>query len=71
MKWISCEDDLPGYLQIVLAFDGTKMRICIFSYSDARWLPYRFYECIPGCRFNLIENITHWMPAPELPGEDR
>ena len=56
-KWISVEDRLPeqGEEAICIAADGDMM---IGKYTEWGWM----FPC-------YFEDLTHWMPIPQLPKE--
>ena len=57
LKWISCEEDLPGDGDLVLVTDGTNIDVGFFESDDGLWM----------CEMDLIDpdTITHWMEIPE------
>lgn len=57
--WISVEDKLPEEHTDVIVTDGSSVAHCK-KYGDG------FYTNIGKCC-----NVTHWMPIPELPKEER
>jgi hypothetical protein len=63
MKWIACKDRMPkdGEDVIFLAF-GVDILVGFFSESMQEWCIHYANETYP--RKN---QVTHWMPLPELP----
>jgi hypothetical protein len=59
--WISVEDELPkiGKDVLVLREDGEMQVVHQYNEKIARWWS------VDG--FPLKNNITHWMPLPEVP----
>lgn len=57
--WISVEERLPEEHTDVIVTDGSNVAYCR-KYGDG------FYTNIGKCC-----NVTHWMPIPELPKEER
>lgn len=59
MKWISIEDKIPSWGEVVFVYRG-KLDV------PDRW---KFPEAPPTIGLsNSYENtITHWLPIPELP----
>ncbi len=54
--WISVEDDLPDYGEMVMTFDGKRVR-----YTSVYFDRYgNFVDCIGG-------KIDYWMPNPKPP----
>lgn len=67
--WISVEEQLPPKearedefitdMSIdVLATDGKTIHMCFYDHNLERWLYGDFWQ---------LDNITHWMPMPEVP----
>lgn len=60
-KWISVEDELPRDWNDVILINDGEIGIGYYDVSRKEWRDYtKSYTC----------NITHWMPAPELPEEE-
>lgn len=60
-KWISVKDELPGNWNDVILINDGEIGIGYYNVSRKEWRDYtKSYTC----------NITHWMPAPELPEEE-
>ena len=70
-RWISVKDCVPEAGVHVLVTDGIHMMVTWCEYIDNQclWVD-NYYEYV-NVRF---EEVTHWMPLPELPtnmrGED-
>lgn len=58
-QWISVEDKLPEEHTGVIVTDGSNVAYCR-KYGDG------FYTNVGKCC-----NVTHWMPIPELPKEEK
>lgn len=65
--WIKCSDRLPLDKEWVLSFDGSDIYITKFHQTTDR------RHKIRAGKFELSDDfcdeITHWMPLPELPKE--
>ena len=64
MNWISVEDRLPESLEDVLFTEGEgvyKGYRLVSSISEVDW---DYWYSVTETR---IEDVTHWMPLPELP----
>lgn len=63
-EWISVKDRLPeGYKDVLVCFENSSgYHVDITFYSDK--LDY-------GEGWYLTADITHWMPLPEPPKEDK
>ena len=59
MIWISVEEKLPAYKQVVIATDGNSVHEMRF-YGD-------YFEGFDGWCFPKA--VTHWMPMPKLPSD--
>jgi hypothetical protein len=64
MEWISVKDRLPNNNQWVLAFNGNDMCVC---WTDISHHDYLFMFGLS--HRSQFQNVTHWMPLPELPNE--
>lgn len=60
-KWIKCTDRLPEINQRVLSYDVGEFTVLIFR--GDHWL-----NDIYGY---TLSYITHWMPLPLPPGEEK
>ncbi len=69
-KWIRVDDELPGWNKMVLMYESG-------AYGGIR---YGFWDIAGGFKQNspnktlqweLVENITHWMPLPTPPKQSR
>jgi hypothetical protein len=58
MKWIKCSQEYPNVWVDVLIYDGVDIRVAHFR--DDAWIDSHMY---------IHEEITHWMPLPEVPNE--
>ena len=68
MQWISVKDRLPEDISDVLILSKEK-ESCVGYYrsSDNDWNMYN-----PCCSFHMeLHGITHWMPLPKPPEEDK
>ena len=59
VTWTSVEDRLPGEGFHVLAFDGAG--VVVAFWNSLGWQTVRGWGYV---------HPTHWMPLPELPGEN-
>ena len=67
MKWIKIEDELPKEEQrVIYYFKGTG--IGLGYYSGKVW-PDKS-NCFYGADGWLTDDVTHWMPTPEVPGDE-
>lgn len=73
MKWISVKDRLPDIDVPVLVTDGkevTAQKMYMYPQENPvniGWSDHASgWECEP-----LIEVVTHWMPLPEPPEDER
>ncbi len=68
MNWISVEDKnrLPPSLEDVLFTDGRNVfkGYRIQTSADDWEIPWHYWHSVTE---NTIEDVTHWMPLPELP----
>lgn len=66
-KWISVKDRLPKNEQDVLAYlnDGEETRIAPCNYYNGVW-----FDSVMNCVV-VLQNVTHWMPLPEPPKEEK
>jgi len=65
-KWISVDEKLPAPGTRVIATDGVFVGEAIFA-RDSRWSGYEggiLRDCIGSV-------ITHWMPLPPVPKEEK
>jgi len=58
MKWIKCEDEMPGDPQEVITWGGHEIPMQL-GYSGGKFWEDDWNDEIVG--------ITHWMPIPEPP----
>ena len=59
-KWTSVDDDLPSHENQFLVTGNNERAVHVY-YSHHRW------EC---SEYIHEDDITHWMPLPELPKEN-
>ena len=77
MKWISVKDQPCPFDQYVLMLDkNQEVRMGAFILTEylgeELWPDFKDFSNGPCdcCRSTpLYENITHWMPLPEMPNE--
>ena len=63
MKWISVKDRLPEYdYDVIVAFD--KFAVYMGECINGRWV-------LNGHNTPAFQKITHWMPLPDPPKEDK
>lgn len=75
MKWISVKDRKPRIDENVLATDGclvTRVQyIERLKFNSTEKCSYwMFFSSGCGCCDTYLENVTHWMPLPELPSDN-
>lgn len=58
-QWIPVTERLPERDQEVIVFSG--------DYLEPKVFAYHFW----GEKFSSWKGITHWMPMPEIPKEER
>ena len=61
--WISVKDRLPEEDKEVLAYNGAYMIIAAYATN-----PTKYWYTITG---SVTRTITHWMPLPEPPKEEK
>jgi len=66
VEWIKCSDRLPSRGKMVLGTQGNYIFFCMYDPfsalgKDGLWVTEDHIE---------FDNITHWMPLPELPREE-
>jgi len=59
--WKSSEDSIPNHEEMILVTDGEILDIARFD---------KYKDCFIGLVYLEGDNITHWMPLPEPPGDD-
>ena len=62
-KWISVDEKLPKKLERVILFDKNGFGAISGRYGDMGWYLEETLD--------LYANITHWMPLPEPPMEQK
>jgi hypothetical protein len=60
--WISVEDRLPERCVRVIVSDGRDVCIAYREDDGDEWFPIDY-------GYVSVENITHWMPLPDVPQE--
>lgn len=68
MKWINVEIEKPKNGEDILTFDKSRENISTEIYYD-EGIFYEWSEKLE--RYFQNENITHWMPLPEPPKEEK
>jgi hypothetical protein len=69
-EWISVKERLPKYGQQVLAFDCIEDCVDVMSFEpEENNCPEGWYTSSWWHRDE--DDVTHWMPLPEPPMEDR
>lgn len=67
--WISVKDRPPEEEKLYLVFREEQPRMMVLEYNTEKkefgWTDY------PTCRWNKREGVTHWMPLPEPPKEEK
>ena len=74
MEWISVKDRLPPNTDDVIVTDGYDMGVLFYKPSEEKWVyGYGLLEAYNYDGGATIEpetqDITHWMPLPEIPKE--
>jgi hypothetical protein len=64
-EWISVEDRMPdkGSFVLVYGYLGSAPQICTARYESHD----KKFETDHFCEANYVDEVTHWMPLPELP----
>jgi len=77
MKWISVEDELPkDETPVIVWFRGREQRIAELGWEypsyEETWNKYEYWDCPynDGQDWGW-DDITHWMPLPDPPKEDK
>lgn len=69
MEWISITNHLPSNGQRVICYNGKYIEIKQFENLESSYIFYDGHYHWTAHHIGLIENVTHWMPLPELPKE--
>lgn len=79
MNWIKITDRIPEVGSKILAFGilegNLEIRQCKYeewdylSIGGSKGSSFSLLSSGCGCCDGVIENITHWMPLPEVPKE--
>lgn len=64
MKWIKCSDRLPKFNQEILCINDNQIFSAVYTYTYKDKSDEGFYD---RCCWVKIDNVTHWMPRPNLP----
>jgi len=63
MKWISVKDKLPNEEQrVIYYFKHTGINV-------GKYMSTIYGPCFYGETGWLTDDVTHWMPLPEIPNE--
>lgn len=63
MEWISVKDRLPEIFKIVIVTDGKGV-------AAGAWQGGHHWLVRNAIRKVCKEEVTHWMPLPQVPKED-
>lgn len=71
MEWISVKNKLPKQDSVILCIDRNKrMFVATYCRNLAVYVPGYFDTWDSGhCCGNEPDDVTHWMPLPEMPHE--
>lgn len=65
MNWINVKDQMPdGYLPVLAVNNKGVIRIAEYAFYEKEWWK------VPTSKL-AKHPITHWMPLPELPKEEK
>ena len=74
-KWFSVEDELPEDHRMVLCYTPVDGYICVGFYRTYDWAGKKVtkWNIVTAMRSTktLTKKVTHWMPLPEPPKEDK
>ncbi|MBS9002045.1 DUF551 domain-containing protein [Escherichia coli] len=64
--WISCSDRMPEDTKMLLAFSQGKIVAAYWNWvvNPIDYKKYRAFTYLSGY---ILDDVTHWMPLPELP----
>ena len=68
--WISCSDRMPEDTKMLLAFSQGKIVAAYWNWvvNPIDYKKYRAFTYLSG---NILDDVTHWMPLPEPPQEEK
>lgn len=74
-KWVSVEDELPEDYRMVLCYTPVDGYICVGFYRTYNWAGKKLtkWNIVTAMRSTktLTKKVTHWMPLPEPPKEEK
>nr|DAM00912.1 MAG TPA: Protein of unknown function (DUF551) [Caudoviricetes sp.] len=64
--WISCSDRMPEDTKMLLAFSQGEIVAAYWNWvvNPIDYKKYRAFTYLSG---HILDDVTHWMPLPELP----
>ncbi len=64
--WISCSERMPEDTKMLLAFSQGKIVAAYWNWvvNPIDYKKYRAFTYLSG---HILDDVTHWMPLPELP----
>ncbi|WP_249941844.1 dATP/dGTP pyrophosphohydrolase domain-containing protein [Escherichia coli] len=65
-SWISCSERMPEDTKMLLAFSQGKIVAAYWNWvvNPIYYKKYRAFTYLSG---HILDDVTHWMPLPELP----
>lgn len=68
--WISCSDRMPEDTKMLLAFSQGKIVAAYWNWvvNPIDYKKYRAFTYLSGY---ILDDVTHWMPLPEPPQEEK
>ena len=66
-EWISCAERLPEYNKEVLVYNSGLIRVYSLSKGN-NWRSDKWED--EHGDWQSLDDVTHWMPLPQLPKED-
>ncbi|EJO3305585.1 DUF550 domain-containing protein, partial [Escherichia coli] len=65
-SWISCSERMPEDTKMLLAFSQGKIVAAYWNWvvNPIDYKKYRAFTYLSG---HILDDVTHWMPLPELP----